>query len=98
MPERVTHRVVTFLHAFTLEGVDGELPAGSYGIETIEEPIEGLSFLAYRRVSTTIALSSSGATTHSRQVVTIDPRDLDAAEKQDAGRSTEATHAAEKLR
>ena len=86
MAERVTHRLATFLNAFTLEGVDGQLPAGAYSIETIEEPIEGLSFLAYRRVSTTIALSS-GVATLSRQVITIDPRDLEAAERQDAQHS-----------
>ena len=93
MAERVTHRLATFLHAFTLEGVDGQLPAGTYSIETIEEPIEGLSFLAYRRVSTTIELVTGGGATLSRQVVTIDPRDLEAAEKKDV----EAQHVPQSL-
>ena len=32
-----------------LEGVDRELPAGSYRVTTDEELIEGLSFPVYRR-------------------------------------------------
>jgi hypothetical protein len=75
---------VTFLHPFSLVGVDGQQRPGTYSIETIEEPIEGLSFLAYRRVSTTIVLPSPQFGSASRQVIAIDPRDLDAARKLDA--------------
>lgn len=82
MDERVTSRAVTFAWPFSLSGVDGELAAGSYTIETIEEPIAGLSFLAYRRVSTAIVLSANGG--RSRQIVTIDAQDLAAAEARDA--------------
>ena len=82
MDERVTSRAVTFVRPFSLNGVDGELSAGSYTIETIEEPIAGLSFVAYRRVSTAIVLSANGG--RSRQVVTIDAQDLAAAEARDA--------------
>ncbi len=82
MGERVTSRAVTFARPFSLNGVDGELAAGSYTIESVEEPIAGLSFLAYRRVSTSIVLSANGG--RSRQVVAIDPRDLEAAEARDA--------------
>jgi hypothetical protein len=82
MDERVTSRAVTFARPFFLKGVDEELPAGSYTIETIEEPLAGLSFLAYRRVSTTIVLSANGG--RSRQFVTIDAQDLAAAEARDA--------------
>ena len=82
MDERVTSRAVTFAQPFSLNGVDGELAAGSYTIETVEEPIAGLSFLAYRRVSTAIVLSSNSG--RSRQIVTIDPQDLEAAEARDA--------------
>jgi hypothetical protein len=82
MDERVTSRAVTFAQPFSLNGVDGELAAGSYTIETVEEPIAGLSFLAYRRVSTAIVLSANGG--RSRQIVTIDPQDLEAVEARDA--------------
>jgi hypothetical protein len=79
MDERVTSRTITFVHPFSLKGIDGELPPGSYTIEIVEEPIASVSFLAYRRVSTAIG--------RSRQVVTIDPQELAAAEAGDAYRA-----------
>jgi hypothetical protein len=84
MPERITRRSVTFLHPFSLVGVDGVQPAGTYTIETVDEPLDNLSFIAYRRVSTTIVLPSSNTPTLRRQVVIIDPRDLEAAQERDA--------------
>lgn len=84
MQERVTQKLVTFLLPFYLDGLDGEQSAGTYAIETIEVPIEGLSFLAYRRMSTTITLPANGMSTHSKQIVTIDPKDLEAAQRRDA--------------
>jgi hypothetical protein len=84
MRDRITRRLVTFLHPFSLGGVEGEQPAGTYEIETVEAPIDCLSFLAYRRVSTTMDLPSNLAAMLSRQRVDIDPRDLEAAEERDA--------------
>jgi hypothetical protein len=84
MPERTTHSSVTFVHPFSLAGVDGVQPAGTYTIETVEETLDNLSFVAYRRVSTTIVLPAVGIPTRQRQVVTIDPQDLEAAQKRDA--------------
>jgi len=57
--------------------------AGTYAIHTDEEEIEGLSFLAYRRVATTISLPLKAAPTGSFQVVTIDPAALEAALRRD---------------
>jgi len=82
--ERITHTTVTFRHPFELAGAEGQHPAGTYSVETTEVPIGGLSFLAYRRVSTTIVLASRRFGAASRQVVTIEPPDLDAALKKDA--------------
>jgi hypothetical protein len=84
MQDRITRRPVTFLHPFSLGGVEGERPAGTYAIETIEAPIDCLSFLAYRRVSTTIELPSGFSAMMSRQLVEIDPLDLEAAQTRDA--------------
>jgi len=77
--ERVTHTSVVFRRPFTIAGVEGEHPAGTYNVETVEEPIGGLSFIAYRRVSTTIALASLHFGRSSRQLATIAPHDLEAA-------------------
>ncbi len=84
MTERITRTTVTFRHPFELAGVEGEQPAGTYAVETTEEPISGLSFLAYRRVSTTIEVASGQFGAASRQVANIEPPDLDAALKKDA--------------
>jgi hypothetical protein len=54
-------------------------PPGTYLIETVEELLGTLSFLAYRRVSTTITLPAVGAASLRRQVVTVDLDELRAA-------------------
>jgi hypothetical protein len=82
MVERTRRKTVKFLHPFQLGGVEGLLPPGSYEVETVEEQLEGLSFEAYRRVSTTITVQ--GPTGLSRQLSTIDPIDLAAALDRDA--------------
>jgi hypothetical protein len=84
MTERITHSSVTFLHAFVLREVEGVQPPGTYLIETVEEPLGNLSFLAYRRVSTTITLPAVGAASLRKQVVTIDPDELRDALAKDA--------------
>lgn len=84
MQERTTRKSVTFLHPFSLSGIDEKLEAGTYEIETCEELIEGLSFVAYRRISTTIVIAVSGYGHGARQVVAIDPLDLEVAQQIDA--------------
>jgi len=96
MQDRITLRMVTFLHPFSLAGVEEERPAGTYEIETTEAPINGLSVLGYRRVSTTIDLPSNRYAMLSRQRVDIDPRDLEAAEKRDAAMEARAAAASAK--
>jgi hypothetical protein len=84
MIERTTRKSVTFLHPFALSGVEGEQPAGTYSVETTEEPISDVSFIAYRRMATTIMLASPQFGPASRQIVDIDPQDLEAAQLRDA--------------
>ena len=43
---RCTSVDIAFAHAFSLQGVEGVVPAGTYRIDTEEEQIDGLSFLA----------------------------------------------------
>jgi hypothetical protein len=79
---KTTDKTVTFQRPFFLKGVDRELPPADYRVTTEEELIEGLSFAAYRRVSTVIfvpAPSGGGV-----EMVTIDPSDLEVAQHQDA--------------
>lgn len=80
---RSSRDMVTFHHPFTLPGVDGEQPAGTYMVLTEEEEIPGLSFLAWRRTGTQIYLPAIGLETGQEQVVTIDPIMLAEARKRD---------------
>jgi hypothetical protein len=84
MTTRTNDRIVTFAHPFLLKGVDRELPAGDYRVVTDEELIEGLSFPVYRRVSTMIFVP--GQSTSSDEMVTIDPKELEAAHARDQDR------------
>lgn len=85
MTTRTIRSIAVFNSAFNLGGIDGELLAGSYRIESEEELIESLSFVAFRRVETTIELPAIGSVSLKRQVVAIDPLDLAMAQDRDAG-------------
>jgi hypothetical protein len=74
-----------------LKGVDRVLPAGAYEIVTDEELIEGLSFPVYHRVSTSIMVPARHAS--SIEMLTIDPRDLEAAQERDTACQPPATNA-----
>jgi hypothetical protein len=68
------NETVVFSKPFLLKGVDRILPAGSYRVVTDEELIEGISFPAYRRVSTMIFVP--GEHGGSIEMLAIDPLDL----------------------
>jgi hypothetical protein len=75
---RTRRETVAFAHPFTVPGADGTQPAGAYTVETDEEAIEGLSFLAYRRVATVILLPIPHGGAGSFQAVPVDPHLLGA--------------------
>lgn len=81
---RTSRRVVTFSRPFTLSGIDGVQPAGSYTVETDEELVDGPSFPVYRRLSTIIVLPGRPGEVVSSQAVAIDPDELAEAERRDA--------------
>ena len=56
MTLRTSRRSVTFGSPFSLPGLDGIQPAGTYTIETDEELLEQMSFTAYHRVSTSMVV------------------------------------------
>ncbi len=84
MTTRTRSNIVVFKHAFLLPGVDRVLPAGGYRVVTDEELIDGLSFSAYRRVSTMIFVPGQSHSASSVEMVTIDPVDLQGAQDRDA--------------
>ncbi len=79
MAGRTTRSSVTFLQPFSLADIEGIQPAGTYRVQTVDVSADGLSILAYRRVSTTIELPSVGTASSRRQAMTIDPLELEAA-------------------
>jgi hypothetical protein len=81
---RTSRETVTFARPFSLRGVDGVQPAGTYVVETEEELIEGLSFPAYRRVATVMFLPAESGGTGWKQIAVVDSQELRAARERDA--------------
>jgi hypothetical protein len=84
MTMRTSHKSVTFTQPFSLSGIDEVQAAGTYTVETNEEPLQGVSFPAYRRMETLIFLPSRPGGAFVERVVNIDPLELEAAQKKDA--------------
>ena len=82
MTVRTCRKTVTFTQPFSLCGIDED--AGTYAVETTEEPLRGVSFPAYRRIETLIFLPSRPGGPFLERVVNIDPFELEAAQKRDA--------------
>jgi hypothetical protein len=83
MTTRTRSETAAFRHPFFLKGVGRVLPPGDYRVVTDEELIDGLSFPAYRRVSTTICVPAESHRASSIEIVTIDPQDLVSAQHLD---------------
>jgi hypothetical protein len=83
MATRTQRKTITFDRPFLLKSMDRVLPPGNYVVVTDEELVEGLSFPVYRRVSTTMMVPAENRPS-SVEMLTIDPRDLDAAQGRDA--------------
>jgi hypothetical protein len=79
---RTTRESITFDHPFSLMAVDKLQPAGTYAVDIDEELLEGVSFLAYRRVATTIYLPLVQGSHDSVQAVRVDPQELAAAHQE----------------
>jgi hypothetical protein len=78
MTIRTTEQTVSFRQPFALKSSERVYPAGFYRIVTDEEPIEGLSFLAYRRVSTMMFVPAARGN-GSVEMIVIDPIEFEAA-------------------
>ncbi|MET0744662.1 MAG: hypothetical protein ABWY78_14920 [Microvirga sp.] len=67
-----------------MPGDDEIHPAGTYNVQTDEEPIEGLSFLVYHRVATVIFLPLQYGGSKSFQAIPVTPEALETAQARDA--------------
>jgi hypothetical protein len=77
MTLRSTRKLVTFHGPFHLKGIDRLLPPGDYRVVTDEERLEELSFVAYRRVATSIFVPATSGSAIEMSI--IDPLELEAA-------------------
>jgi hypothetical protein len=82
MTTRTTTDIVKFHRPFSIKGVDHVLPPADYRVITEEELLQGLSFTAFRRLSTVIFVPASSGS--AIEMVTIDPSDLQVARELDA--------------
>ncbi len=83
MTTRISEKTVTFRRPFVLAALDEVLPAGDYCVETEEELIGGLSYAAYRRISTVLRLQAKSGPPHLTRAMTVDPEELDRALQRD---------------
>lgn len=78
MTTRTTQSIVRFQTSFLLPDFVEPQPPGDYQVDRDEELIEGLFWIAWRRVGTFIHLPAIGVRTAIRQLVPIDPAQIDA--------------------
>ena len=81
---RHTSLEITFQHPASLKGLERAVAPGTYRVDVEEERIEGLSFLAYRRLATFLRLPLPGQGAGSSQVHLVDPKELEQALARDA--------------
>ena len=82
MQNRTRREAIVFRRPFALKGWAEPHPAGAYAVDTEEELIEGLSFPAYRGVSTMITRQATRAGALV-QAIHVEPRDLAEAQAAD---------------
>jgi hypothetical protein len=87
MSVRMSQKTVTFTRPFSLNGLDGAQPAGTYTVQTHEESVPRLSLLDWQRTATFIFLPSRPGGAFLEQLVEIDPLELEVAEERDAARA-----------
>jgi hypothetical protein len=76
MANRISKHLVTFRSPFYLDSLEEEWPAGHYTIETEEEPLDSPSFLAFRRIATTMIVHTKRGQRTQTKFIAIDPAEL----------------------
>lgn len=84
---RTKSSTTRFAAPFRLPGIEQMLPAGEYRVDTDEEIIDGLSWIAHRAVATYIHLPSIERASRPSQIIEIDAGDLKAAIAKDQAAS-----------
>jgi hypothetical protein len=79
MTNRTSTKFVTFARPFTMTELDTMQPAGTYAVETEEEIVPYLSFVAYRCIATRLTLARRPGSHILAEVATVDPVELELA-------------------
>ena len=82
MLTRSQRTTLVFRRPFVMKAIDCPQPAGTYDVETEEELLEGLSFPAYRRISTTMTPRAQ-VPGRILQALLVDPAGLERAQAED---------------
>ncbi len=91
MQNRTRREDIVFKRPFALKGWAEPQPAGTYAVDVEEELIEGLSFPAYRGVSTTITRQGTPAGALV-EAIPVDSRELAKARAADGAAGESASH------
>lgn len=94
MANRSVESFVTFRRPFSVGNDVSDQPPGAYKLLIEEELIEGLSFSAYRRVSTVLEIPAMGIVSAVRQFINVTQSDINKALENDASlvASEETSH------
>lgn len=84
MTKRTTETTVTFRRPFMLDAFDTPQPAGTYRVVIEEEPIEGVTFLAYRRTATMLHIPTASGPSALGEIYFVTATDLAAAVEADS--------------
>ncbi|WP_084420956.1 hypothetical protein [Henriciella litoralis] len=87
MANRISKKMVTFEFPFQLDELDEELPAGGYTIETEDQAIDGMNFIAHRCIETVMVIRPPKGSHKAIRYVDIDPAGLEAALARDAAQA-----------
>ena len=92
MNMRTTRSTVTFSNPFALSGYPGDLPSGDYEVLVEEEPLQGLSFEAYRRTATYLTVRGKGSRAGQSELRVTTESDLKEALSRDAATTETNNH------
>ena len=98
MVKRINKKLVTFQFPFSIDDIGKQLPAGEYTIESEEESIVGLSFLAFRNIETILVVRPPKGQPGATHYWSVDHEDLAKAIEADSDRFLESKRAATSAR
>lgn len=90
MLEKTSERLIEFRHPFQIGALVTPLEAGTYRMTVEEELIEGLSFPAYRTVSSHLEIPAIGHALGRSQYLQVTVEEIDTALQQDAEKGVSA--------